>query len=124
VGQLAAEVYHHIKLSYWASVRIFPRNGRKLMRLIHLTREAAPIVDSRVHSGQYASASQVICSALGLLERQEREKGETMAVLRSEIEEGLASGNAEPGVKDRILAYIDELAAEIGAQEEQCEPIA
>ena len=46
-----------------------------------------------------------------LLEREEREYEEKMAMLRAAIAEGEASGVAEEGVFERLYAYIDELAA-------------
>jgi Arc/MetJ-type ribon-helix-helix transcriptional regulator len=55
-------------------------------------------------------------TALRLLEKEEQEYEEKMAVLRAAIEEGLASGDAEPGVFERLDAYIEELAEE----EEEC----
>jgi hypothetical protein len=48
---------------------------------------------------------------LRLLEREEREYEEKMAMLRAAIAEGEASGVAEEGVFERLYAYIDELAA-------------
>jgi putative addiction module CopG family antidote len=72
-----------------------------------------------VKSGRYANASEVMRSALRLLEREEREYEEKLAALRTAIQEGLDSGVAEPVVFERLDAYIDELAAE-GVQEEAC----
>jgi Arc/MetJ-type ribon-helix-helix transcriptional regulator len=55
-------------------------------------------------------------TALRLLEKEEREYEQKLAALRAAIDEGLASGIAEPGVFDRLDAYIEELAA----GEEEC----
>jgi Arc/MetJ-type ribon-helix-helix transcriptional regulator len=41
-------------------------------------------------------------AALRLLERDEREYQEKMAVLRAAIDKGIASGVAEPGVFSRV----------------------
>jgi hypothetical protein len=35
-----------------------------------------------------------------------------MAALQKALEDGLASGDAEPGVFERVRAYIDELCAQ------------
>ncbi|MDR3793419.1 MAG: type II toxin-antitoxin system ParD family antitoxin [Terracidiphilus sp.] len=51
-------------------------------------------------------------AALRALERDERVFEEKMAALRKMIEEGEASGDAEPGVFERAEAYIDELASQ------------
>jgi antitoxin ParD1/3/4 len=71
-------------------------------RNVNLTDELDRFVASRVKSGQYANASEVVRSALRLLERDEREYEEKMAALRTAIQEGLDSGDAEPGVFERI----------------------
>jgi antitoxin ParD1/3/4 len=85
-------------------------------RNVNLTEELDRFVASRVESGLYANASEVMRAALRLLEREEREYEEKMTALRAAIDEGLASGVAEPGVFDRLDAYIEELAA----GEEEC----
>jgi antitoxin ParD1/3/4 len=71
-------------------------------RNVSLTKELDQFVASRVEGGKYANASEVMRTALRLLEREEREFEEKMTALRAAIEEGLASGIAEPGVFDRI----------------------
>ncbi len=81
-------------------------------RNINLTQELDKFVASRVESGLYANASEVMRTALRLLEREEREYEQKMAALRAAIAEGDASGDAEDGVFERLDAYIDELAAE------------
>ena len=90
------------------------------MRAVSLSRELDHFVASRVKSGHYANASEVMRSALGLLEQEEREHEEQKALLRAAIEEGLASGDAEPGIFERLYAYIDELTMEQDAEEDQC----
>ena len=79
-------------------------------RNVNLTKELDQFVASRVESGLYANASEVMRSALRLLEKEEREYEEKMAVLRTAIDEGDASGDAEEGVFERLYTYIDELA--------------
>jgi len=87
------------------------------IRLVNLSRDVDPVVDSCIKSGRYANAGEVISSALHLLDREERECEEKLAMLRAAIEEGFASGEAEPGLPARISAYIDQLAAPDKVQE-------
>jgi antitoxin ParD1/3/4 len=80
-------------------------------RNVNLTKELDQFVASRVAGGLYANASEVMRTALRLLEKEEREYEEKLAVLRAAIAEGDASPDAEEGVFERLYAYIDELAA-------------
>lgn len=83
-------------------------------RNVNLTEELDSFVASRVESGLYANASEVMRAALRLLERDEREYDEKMTALKAAIAEGDASPDAEDGVFERLYAYIDELAMEKG----------
>lgn len=80
-------------------------------RNVNLPPELDKFVTSRVEGGHYANASEVMRTALRLLEKEERESEEKMAILRAAIAEGDASEDAEEGVFERLYAYIDELAA-------------
>ena len=71
-------------------------------RNVSLTKELDEFVASRVESGLYANASEVMRTALCVFERDEREYEEKLATLRAAIDKGLASGIAEPGVFSRI----------------------
>jgi len=71
-------------------------------RNVNLTPELDLFVATRVESGLYANASEVMRTALRLLERDERENDAKMAALKAAIEVGMASGIAEPGVFARI----------------------
>jgi antitoxin ParD1/3/4 len=71
-------------------------------RNVSLTRELDQFVASRVEGGKYANASEVMRTALRIMEREEREFEEKMTALKAAIAEGLASGVAEPGVFERI----------------------
>ena len=71
-------------------------------RNVNLTPELDQFVASKVKEGLYANASEVMRTGLRLLEKEEREYEEKMAVLRAAIDEGLASGIAPPGVFSRI----------------------
>ena len=71
-------------------------------RNVNLTKELDQFVASRVAGGLYANASEVMRTALRVLERDEREYEEKLAILKTAIDKGLASGIAEPGVFSRI----------------------
>jgi len=87
------------------------------VRFIHLSNDLDPVLLSRVKSGDYANASEVMSSALRLLENEECDRQEKVSLLKSAVEEGMVSGDAEPGVVERLYAYIDKLAAEEEALE-------
>ncbi|MGD0482957.1 MAG: type II toxin-antitoxin system ParD family antitoxin [Terracidiphilus sp.] len=81
-------------------------------RNVNLTKELDRFVAKSVKSGHYANASEVMRSALRLLERDEREYEEKMAALRKAIAEGDAgdSMDGEEFFKE-LSVYIDKLAA-------------
>lgn len=76
-------------------------------RNVNLTEELDRFVASRVESGLYANASEVLRAALRLLERDEKEYEEKLATLRAAIAAGDASPDAEPGVFSRIRKKFD-----------------
>jgi len=61
-------------------------------RNVNLTDELDRFVNSRIESGRYESASEVIRAALRTLEREEQEYEAKMAALRKALDEGMASG--------------------------------
>jgi antitoxin ParD1/3/4 len=71
-------------------------------RNVSLTRELDAFVAAKVEAGLYANASEVMRTALRLLEREEREYEEKLAALRTAIAAGDASPDAEEGVFERI----------------------
>jgi antitoxin ParD1/3/4 len=71
-------------------------------RNVNLPEKLDQFITAKVASGDYANASEVMRAALRLMERDEQEYEEKMAVLRSAIQDGLNSGIAEPGVFERI----------------------
>jgi antitoxin ParD1/3/4 len=84
-------------------------------RNVSLTKELDAFVSSRVEGGLYANASEVIRTALRLLEKEEREYEEKLVALRTAIAEGDASGSldGEEFFKE-LSVYIDEVAGEKG----------
>jgi antitoxin ParD1/3/4 len=71
-------------------------------RNVSLTKELDQFVAAKVEAGLYANASEVMRTALRLLEREEREYEEKLAALREAISIGDASEDAEEGVFERI----------------------
>jgi antitoxin ParD1/3/4 len=73
-------------------------------RNVSLPEKLDQFITAKVASGEYANASEVMRTALRLLEREEREYDEKLAALRAAIAEGDASPDAEEGVFERIRA--------------------
>jgi antitoxin ParD1/3/4 len=68
---------------------------------VNLTKELDRFVARCVKRGRYSNASEVMRSALRVLEREEKDELK-MERLRSAIQEGLDSGIAEGDVFERI----------------------
>lgn len=81
-------------------------------RNVNLTSELDRFIVSRIESGQYANASEVVRTALRLLERDECEYEQKMTALRASIAEGDASPDTEDGVFESIFEDIHKLAVE------------
>ena len=71
-------------------------------RNVNLTDELDRFVSTKIKSGRYENASEVIRAALRTLEREEQEFEAKLAVLRAAIDEGDASGIAISGVFSRV----------------------
>ena len=71
-------------------------------RNVNLTPELDEFVLTKIESGRYENASEVIRAALRSLERDEKEYEAKLSALRAAIKQGEASGVAEPGSFDRI----------------------
>jgi len=65
-------------------------------RNINLTAELDRYIDTKVKSGRYENASEVVRAGLRTLEREEHEYEIKLAALQAAIDEGDASGTA-PG---------------------------
>ena len=63
---------------------------------VSLTPHLEAFIHETVTTGRYQSASEVVRTALRLLEETERQKTATLEWLRQEIQKGLDSGPAEP----------------------------
>ena len=64
-------------------------------RNVNLTDELDRFVLTRVESGRYENASEVVRAALRTLEREEQQYEVKLAGLRAAVDEGDASGIAE-----------------------------
>ena len=63
---------------------------------ISLTPQLEDMVKSKVNSGRYGSASEVVREALRLLEERDHIQSMRLEELRGEIKKGLESGAATP----------------------------
>jgi antitoxin ParD1/3/4 len=63
---------------------------------VSLTPHLEQFIREIVHSGRFQSASEVVRTALRLLEEQERERQARLDWLRGEIQKGLDSGPGTP----------------------------
>ncbi len=64
-------------------------------RNVNLTKELDRFVLTKVESGRYENASEVVRAALRILERDEEQYEAKLAALRTAIDEGDASGPAK-----------------------------
>ncbi len=71
-------------------------------RHVNLTRELDCFVGTKVKSGRYENASEMVRAGLRTLEREERQYEVKLAALRAALDEGDASGIAERNVFGRI----------------------
>ena len=71
-------------------------------RNIDLTPELDRFVATKIKSGRYESASEVVRAGLRNLEREEQEHAAKLDALRSAIDEGDASGVAVGNVFGRV----------------------
>ena len=71
-------------------------------RNVNLTDELDRFVKSRVETGRFENASEVVRAALRSLDRDERQYEVKLARLRGMIDEGDASGVAEGDVFARV----------------------
>ena len=70
---------------------------------LSLTPELEDFVHSRVISGRYTSASEVVREALRLLENQDRERGTRLEAFRSELDHRLNSLDDGKGVDGELV---------------------
>ena len=71
-------------------------------RNVNLTDELDRFVATKVKSGRYENASEVVRAALRTLEREEQQYHAKLAALRAAVDEGDASGVAPGNVFGRV----------------------
>lgn len=71
-------------------------------RNVNLTDELDRFLLTKVKSGRYENASEVVRAALRILEREEQQYEAKLAALRAAIDEGDASGAAGGNVFVRV----------------------
>jgi antitoxin ParD1/3/4 len=76
-------------------------------RNVNLTPELDTFILSRVDSGRFENASEVVRAALRTLEREERLHEAKLAALRAAIDEGEASGVVEGDVFAQVRKMLD-----------------
>jgi antitoxin ParD1/3/4 len=76
-------------------------------RNVNLTDALDHFVATKVASGRYDNASEVVRASLRALEREEQEYEAKLANLRSALEEGEASGDAEDYSLEGLIAELD-----------------
>ena len=72
------------------------RYYRPMTLNVSLTPHLDEFIRQTVTAGRYQSASEVVRTALRLLEEREREREIKLEMLRKEIQKGIDSGPAEP----------------------------
>jgi antitoxin ParD1/3/4 len=69
---------------------------------IALSKQLEQLIEEKVQSGRYQSASEVMSEALRLLEENERFEFAKLSALRRDVQAGLDSGEAVPFDKAAI----------------------
>jgi antitoxin ParD1/3/4 len=83
------------------STRI-PKDGLMPTRNVNLTDELDRFLLTKIKSGRYENASEVVRAALRVLEREEQQYEAKLAALRAAIDAGDASGIAGSNVFVRV----------------------
>lgn len=69
---------------------------------VNLSPQLEAMVKAKVASGLYTSASEVVRDALRLMEQQDQLRAVRLQQLRSDIQEGLSSGEPTPWNAEEI----------------------
>ena len=78
---------------------------------VNLTPDLEQLVENKVQSGRYNSASEVVLDALRLMEQKDELRSTQLHELRSRIDEGLAQAERGEGVDGDVFiqGLIDDL---------------
>jgi antitoxin ParD1/3/4 len=89
-------------------------------RNINLTERLTRFVDAEVHSGRYASASEVVREGLRLMERRKLEERAKLKWLREAVKEGLDEIDHGLGIEfvsvEELVDEVERLGAEVSSQ--------
>jgi antitoxin ParD1/3/4 len=91
----------------WNALPAICPRGFAMIINVSLTTQLEELVQQRVRSGRYSSASEVVRAALRLLEAHDREQDARIARLRSDVEAGLRQldeGTARPFDEDAVAS--------------------
>lgn len=79
---------------------------------VSLPSDMAKFVEDEVEAGGYASSSEVVREALRLLQRDKAREAEKLAILRREINIGLADAEAGRLSRKSVVDIADEVRRE------------
>ena len=79
---------------------------------VSLPSDMAKFVEDEVEAGGYASSSEVVREALRLLQRDKAREAEKLAILRREINIGLADAEAGRLSRKSVMDIADEVRRE------------
>lgn len=89
---------------------------------IALTKELEQLIQDKVKSGRYLSASEVVGEALRLLDERDRIQEARLAELKAKIREGIEELDRGEGIDgEEVFAEIEEDIRRIEAEMEQRE---
>jgi antitoxin ParD1/3/4 len=75
---------------------------------VHLTEHFEKFIETKLKSGHYGSASEIVRDALRLLEEKDQIKTLKLQALKKEIQKGLGSGEPIPFDADNIKKKVRE----------------
>ncbi len=84
---------------------------------VHLTPELEQFVQTKVQSGRYNSASEVVREALRLMEQKDEVRNVQLQELRSRMDKGLSQAERGEGVDGE--AFINEMIGDLDSREQK-----
>jgi antitoxin ParD1/3/4 len=88
-------------------------------RNVNLTSRLHRFIDTRVASGRFSNASEVVREGLRLLEQREQEDKAKLAWLRGAVRQSIDSINRGEGIEFEttgdLVNYVDRVAQEVSA---------
>lgn len=84
---------------------------------VHLTAELEQLVQAKVRSGRYNSASEVVREALRLMGQKDEVRSIQLQELRSRMDKGLAQAERGEGVDGE--AFLGEMIEDLDSREQK-----